>query len=188
MAEADFLIPGLAPGSYGFAIVDVEGMTAPGRLSFLLRKEQGQWQMAGFYPKPLSAAGHDGISGPGRKHGRTMAARKEQWNAWLFYQQAESLLRPANFIQSTHLEKLKTEQAGATPPAVSDGVSADAPLVVKGADGVEYRFIGLGVDDSLGKDKIDIMAHLKIDQAGDAAATHKLSASAAGGALLGGLS
>lgn len=182
MAEADFLIPGLAPGSYGFAIVDVEGMAAPWRLSFLLRKEQGQWQMAGFYPKPLSAAGHDGIWY--WKEARTMAARKEQWNAWLFYQQAESLLRPANFIQSTHLEKLKTEQAGATPPAVSDGVSADAPLVVKGADGVEYRFIGLGVDDSLGKDKIDIMAHLKIDQAGDAAATHKLSASAAG-ALLG---
>ncbi|HEY6376023.1 MAG TPA: hypothetical protein VIX90_10935 [Edaphobacter sp.] len=180
--EADFLIPGLAPGSYGFAIVDVEGMASPWRLSFLMRQEQGQWQMAGFYPKALSAAGHDGIWY--WKEARAMAARKEQWNAWLYYQQAESLLRPANFIQSTHLEKLKTEQSGATPPAVSDGVSADAPLVVKGADGTEYRFIGLGVDDSLGKDKIDIMAHLKIDQAGDAAATHKLSASAAG-ALLG---
>lgn len=182
MAEADFLIPGLAPGSYGFAIVNVEGTASPWRLSFLLRKEQDQWQMAGFYPTPLSAAGHDGIWY--WKEARAMAARKEQWNAWLYYQQAESLLRPANFIQSTHLEKLKAEQASATPPAVSDGVSKDAPLVVKGADGAEYRFTGLGVDDSLGKDKIDIMAHLKVDQPGDAAATHKLSASAAG-ALLG---
>ncbi len=182
MAEADFLIPGLAPGSYGFAIVDVEGIASPWRLSFLMRKEQGQWQMAGFYPKPLSAAGHDGLWY--WKEARAMAARKEQWNAWLYYQQAESLLRPVNFIQSTHLEKLKTEQAGATPPAVSDGVNAEAPLVVKGADGTEYRFTGLGVDDSLGKDKIDIMAHLKIDQASDAAATHKLSAGAAS-ALLG---
>jgi hypothetical protein len=180
MAEADFLIPGLAPGSYGFAIVDVEGVAW--RLSFLLRKEQGQWQMAGFYPKPLSAAGHDGIWY--WKEARAMASRKELWNAWLYYQQAESLLRPTNFVQSTHLEKLKTEQTGATPPAVSDGVSVDAPLVVKGADGTEYRFIRLGVDDSLGKDKIDIMAHLKVDQAGDAAATHKLSAGAAS-ALLG---
>ena len=182
MAEADFLIPGLPPGSYGFAIVNVEGTASPWRLSFLLRKEQGQWLMAGFYPTPLSAAGHDGIWY--WKEARAMAARKEQWNAWLYYQQAESLLRPTNFIQSTHLEKLKTEQASVTPPTVSEGLSKDAPLVVKGADGTEYRFTGLGVDDSLGKDKIDIMAHLKIDQQGDAAATHKLSASAAG-ALLG---
>ncbi len=34
-----------------------------------------------------------------------MNAQKEHWNAWLYYQQAESLLRPVNFIQSTHLEK-----------------------------------------------------------------------------------
>ena len=182
MAEADFLIPGLAPGSYGFAIVEVQGIVSPWRLSFLVRKEQGQWQMAGFYPTPLSAAGHDGIWY--WKEARAMAARKEQWNAWLYYQQAESLLRPTSFIQSTHLEKLKTEQSGATPPAVSEGLSKDAPLVVKGADGAEYRFVGMGVDDSLGKDKIDIMAHLKIDQPGDAATTHKLSAGAAS-ALLG---
>jgi len=103
---------------------------------------------------------------------------QEQWNAWLYYQQAESLLRPTNFIQSTHLEKLKTEQAAATPPAVSDGVSTDNPLVVKGADGVEYRFTGLGVDDSLAKDKVDIMAHLKVDSLGDAAAARKRNADA----------
>ena len=35
--------------------------------------------------------------------------------------------------------------------ALQEGVSVDAPLVVKGADGVEYHFTGLGVDDSLGQ-------------------------------------
>jgi hypothetical protein len=170
IAEVDFLIPGLTPGRYGFVIVDVASAT-PWRLSFLLRQEQGQWQMAGFYPKPQTAAGKDGLWY--WKQARTMATNKEQWNAWLYYQQAESLLRPTGFIQSTHLEKLKTEQTAATPPAVSDGVSPDSPLVVKGADGAEYRFTGLGVDDSLGRDKIDVTAHLKVDALGDAAAARK---------------
>ena len=170
MAEVDFLIPGLAPGRYGFVMVDVASAT-PWRLSFLLRQEQGQWQMAGFYPKPQTAAGKDGLWY--WRQARTMATNKEQWNAWLYYQQAESLLRPTGFIQSTHLEKLKTEQTAITPPAVSDGVSPESPLVVKGADGAEYRFIGLGVDDSLGRDKINVTAHLKVDSLADAAAARK---------------
>ena len=75
--------------------------------------------MAGFYPKPLTAAGHDGLWY--WTQARTMTAQKERWNAWLYYQQAESLLRPANFVQSTHLEKLKTEASAAAPPAVVGG-------------------------------------------------------------------
>ena len=70
--------------------------------------------------------------------------RKERWNAWLYYQQAESLLRPAEFVQSTHLEKLEDGGEAAAPPALSEGVSAETPLVVKGPDGVEYRFTALG--------------------------------------------
>ncbi len=171
VAEADFLIPGLLPGRYGFAIVDIKDVSAPWRLSFLLREEQGKWTMAGFYPKPLLAAGHDGLWY--WTQARTMTAQKEHWDAWLYYQQAENLLLPAGFVQSTHLEKLKAEETAAAPPALSDGVSAESPLVVKGPDGVEYHFTGLGVDDSLGKDKIDVTAHLKVDQLGDAAAARK---------------
>jgi hypothetical protein len=176
VAEADFLIPGLAPGRYGFAIVDVQNAGSPWRLSFLLRQEQGQWQMAGFYPKPLTAAGHDGLWY--WTQARAMAERKEHWNAWLYYQQAEILLQPTSFIQSTHLEKLKAEQSSAAPPTLSDGVSAETPLVVKGADGTEYRFTGLGVDDSLAKEKVDILAHMKVDQIGDPAAARKHNADA----------
>ncbi|MGH9597970.1 MAG: hypothetical protein ACRD3K_14345 [Edaphobacter sp.] len=171
IAEADFLIPGLAPGRYGFVIVDVFGGSSPWRLSFLLRQDAGQWVMAGFYPKPLTAAGHDGLWY--WTQARTMTAQNQRWNAWLYYQQAESLLKPVNFIQSTHLEKLKTEESSAAPPALSDGVSAAAPLVVKGPDGAEYHFSGLGVDDSLEKDKIDVMAHLKVEQIGDPVAARK---------------
>jgi hypothetical protein len=176
VAEADFLIPGLAPGRYGFVMVNVVDTASPWRLSFLLRQDQGQWVMAGFYPKPMSAAGHDGLWY--WTQARTMTTQKERWNAWLYYQQAESLLSPVNFIQSTHLEKLKAEESAAAPPALSEGVSANAPLVVKGPDGVEYHFTGLGVDDSLAKDKIDIIAHLKVDQIGDPATARKRNSDA----------
>jgi hypothetical protein len=174
--EADFLIPGLLPGRYGFAIVDVPNGSSPWRLSFLLRQEQGQWEMAGFYPKALTAAGHDGLWY--WTQARTMTAQKQPWDAWLYYVEAENLLLPTNFIQSTHLEKLKAEESAAAPPQLSDGVSPEAPLVVKGADGVEYHFTGLGVDDSLAKDKIDVIAHLKVEQIGDAAAARKRNADA----------
>jgi hypothetical protein len=174
--EADFLIPGLLPGRYGFAIVDVPNGSSPWRLSFLLRQEQGQWEMAGFYPKALTAAGHDGLWY--WTQARTMTAQKQPWDAWLYYVEAENLLLPTNFIQSTHLEKLKAEESAAAPPQLSDGVSPEAPLVVKGADGVEYHFTGLGVDDSLAKDKIDVIAHLKVEQIGDAVAARKRNADA----------
>jgi hypothetical protein len=173
-AEVDFVISGLTAGRYGFVMVDVPDGSSPWRLSFLLRQEQGQqgqWKMAGFYPKPLTAAGHDGLWY--WTQARTMTAQKERWNAWLYYQQAESLLTPANFMQSTHLEKLKGEASAAAPPVLSEGVTPEAPLVVKGPNGVEYHFTGLGVDDSLGKEKIDIMAHLKVDQIGDPVAARK---------------
>jgi hypothetical protein len=181
VAEADFLIPQLPPGRYGFAIVESKNAT-PWRLSFLMREEQGHWAMAGFYPRPLQAAGHDGLWY--WTEARQMTKRKEQWNAWLYYQQAESLLRPANFVQSTHLEKLRTEATAGAPPALSEGVSGEIPLVVKGADGVEYRFTGLGVDDSLSKDKVDVVAHLKVDATPDPVVARKRNSDAAA-ALLG---
>jgi hypothetical protein len=164
--EADFVIPALPPGKYGFAIVNLAGppgstQPAPWRLSLLLRQEQGKWLLAGFYPKPLTAAGHDGLWYWAQA--RQFAKDKQPWSAWLYYQAATMLLRPADFVLSSHLDKLRTETAAAAPPALSEGISVDAPLVVKGANGAEYRFIGLTVDDSLNQPTLDIAAHLRAD-------------------------
>jgi len=180
VAEVDFLIPGLLPGRYGFVMVNVQN-ASPWQLSFLLRQDQGRWTMAGFYPKALTAAGHDGLWY--WTQARAMATRKEHWNAWLYYQQAQALLQPAGFVQSSHLEKLKNEQTAAAPPALSDGINPNAPLVVKGKDGTEYRFIGLGVDDSLNAAKIDLVAHLKVDETGDAATAKKRNSDASSALL-----
>lgn len=179
--EVDFLIPGLVSGKYGFVIVDVES-ASPWQISFLLRQgAQNQWGMAGFYPKALTAAGHDGLWY--WREARTMAKANEQWNAWLYYQQAQALLQPVGFIQSTNLEKLKSEQSAAAPQALSSGIGPNTPLVVKAKDGTEYRFISLGVDDSLNTPKIDVTAHLTVAQIGDPATAKKQNEAAASALL-----
>ena len=165
--ETDFLIPGLTPGRYAFAVVNSTGVAAPWKISLLLRGDGGGWKMAGIYPKATTAAGHDGLWY--WREARRMAAAQQRWNAWLYFGEAESLLKPANFVTSTHLEKLHTEQGTVAPPALSDGVSAETPLVVKSTKGTEFRFTGLGVDDSLAKDKVDVAAHLAVDTNGDPA-------------------
>jgi len=174
--ETDFVIPNLPPGKYGFAMVDVNGGPTPYRLSFLVRQDAGQWLLAGFYPQPQAAAGHDGLWY--WKAARDLTAQKQPWSAWLFYQTAQELLRPAGFVQSSHLEALRTEQTKNAPPTLADGINADTPLVVKGADGTEYRFTSLDTDDSLAKDRIDVAAHIKADAIADQAAARKRNVAA----------
>ena len=177
-AETEFAIPQLPPGRYGFAIVNMTG-PAPWRLSFLLRQEGGAWRLAGLYPKAMTAGGHDGLWY--WKQARTLGAAKESWSQWLYLQEAQQLLLPASFVSSTHAEKLHDELAGAAPPAVAGGLSADTPLVVKGKDGTEYRFTGLGVEDALSQ--VDVAAHMKVESLGDAAAARKRNIDAAAALL-----
>jgi hypothetical protein len=174
--ETDFVIPNLPPGRYAFAMVDIKGTPAPYRLSFLIRQDGGQWLLAGFYPQPQTAAGHDGLWY--WKAARDLTAQKQPWSAWLFYQTATELLRPAGFVQSSHLEALRTEQTKNAPPTLADGISNDTPLIVKGTDGTEYRFTALDTDDSLAKDRIDVAAHIKADPIADPAAARKRNVAA----------
>ena len=92
-----------------------------------------------------------------RTTARTLVQNKHPWSAWFYYRESEALLRPVDFLGSTHFEKLQSEQMSAAPPALSGGVSPDAPLVVKGKGDAEYHFSALAPDDSLGKEKLDIV-------------------------------
>ena len=169
-AEADFAIPQLPPGRYAFAMVRMDS-PAPWRLSFLLRSAGSQWQLAGLYPKPLTAAGHDGLWY--WQQARILKAQKQSWNAWLFLAEAQNLVLPAGFVSSSHLEKLQNELIATAPPALSNGIGNDTPLVLKAADGTEFRFTSLTADDSLRKDKLDVAAHIKVDSLGDATIARK---------------
>lgn len=171
VAEADFIIPGLKPGIYGFAVVRVEHGTTSWRISYLLERDGTTWRMAGIYPVAATSSGHDGLWY--WKDARRRAAEKQPWNAWLEYGEAESLLRPASFVNSTHLEKLHTEQTAAAPAAVSEGVSTDVPLVIKSADGAEFHVTSMRLDDAAGGDRPDVAVHLRVEPLADVAAARK---------------
>ena len=158
--ETNFIIPGLPPGMYAFAVVQTTGPN-PWNLSVLMREDQGVWKLAGFYPQALNAAGHDGLWY--WRQAREYQKLGQHWNAWLYYAQAADLMRPAPFITTTHMDKLIAEQATAAPPVLSHGVSADTPLVVRGPNNVEYRVIALGTDDSLSKEQVDAVVHWRSD-------------------------
>ena len=121
-ATAEFAIPQLPPGRYAFAMVRMEE-AAPWRLSFLMRQDEGKWDLAGLYPKALTAAGHDGVWY--WKQARAFAAEKEQWNSWLYMQQAQALLLPS-------LNCAAMELAGDAEPPMSrleaGGVNAFSSL------------------------------------------------------------
>lgn len=163
IAEATFLIPALPPGRYAFAQVIAQSGTqsakSPVGLSFLLRQDTSSiWTLAGLYPKSLTAAGHDGLWY--WTQAREQVKAKRLWNGYLFYREAQTLLQPAGFVGSTHFEKLQKEAVSAAPPALSEGIGNETPLVIKGQGGAEFHVTGLSTDDSLGGDKLYVVIHL----------------------------
>jgi hypothetical protein len=142
-SEVDFSITGLDAGVYGFAMVEASG-SRPWLLSFLLRQDGGSWRMAGFYPHARTMGGKDGLRY--WTDARAQVGAKQPWLAWLEYGQAEALLSPANFFSSTNLDKLRSERRQNAPPAVEGGISVEQPLIVRAADGQEYRFSAVTVE------------------------------------------
>ncbi len=63
--------------------------------------------LAGFFSKPMIAAGHDGVWywSSARKYAQT----KMTWDAWLYYRLASTLLNPVSFLSSSNLDKLQHE-------------------------------------------------------------------------------
>ena len=177
-AETSFLIRSLPQGRYALAVEDSVKTADPWQLAYLLRQSStGSWQLAGLFPRATTASGHDGLWY--WRAARSAAASKQNWTAWVDYQEAQQLLKPVGFVSSSHLEQLRDEEGKATPPALSSGVSTDTPLIVKGKDGAEYRVTGLGPDSSLGSDRIDVAMHFSADVIADPAAARTRNRAAA---------
>ena len=165
-AETDFSIGGLPPGMYAFAMVEATG-GKPWLLSMLLQQDGLSWKLAGFYPRSRLAAGRDGLSY--WTAARDEAKAGKSWLAWLSYGQADELLRPANFVTSTNLDRLRSERRGAAPKELAEGIGADAPLVV--TEGAEtFRFTGLASAGSEDGPYRNLVLRLRVDTTLDAAA------------------
>lgn len=175
--ETDFTFNSLPTGTYAFAMVEAGG-AQPWLLAFLMQRDNGVWKMAGFYPRARTAAGHDGLWF--WNEARTAAKAHQQWAAYLLYAQAAEMLRPALFVQSSHLDKLQSEQRDTTPPEITSGVSKDAPLVIKDKAGAEFHFTGLATARSDDGKRVNIALHLPSVAGSDPATTRaRINAAAA---------
>lgn len=175
-AETDFTFSNLPAGMYGFAMVEAEG-NHPWILSFVLQQVGGAWKMGGFYSHARAAAGHDGLWY--WNTARQKAKADQLWLSWLLYGEAESLLRPAGFVTSTNLDKLLSEEAAAKPPALSDGIGPETPLVMKGAADSEFRFTAISAEGSDDGKRLGLILHLKADALPDPAAARARNTAAA---------
>ncbi len=156
-AHATFTIPQLPPGRYAFALVHATGVAKPQGISLLLQ-QNGPWQLAGFFPKPLIAAGHDGLWY--WTEARSFAAKKQNWNAYFYYTTAAFLLRPVSFLTTGNLEKLLTEQNGVRPP----GLPGTTPMMLSG-NGRNYSITSLRTDDTFGG--LDLVVHYSVPDNSD---------------------
>lgn len=110
-------IPNLPPGRYALAILHATGVKQPQQISLILQNDpagSNTWKLAGFFARPMTLAGHDGIWF--WRQARDYAAKKDNWDAYFYYQAALSLLQPVDFLSSPNLQKLQHE-ADSTRPA-----------------------------------------------------------------------
>lgn len=112
--SAIFVLNGLPPGTYGVVIMDVTGGKGPYTLSFILQQIGTDWKLGGFYARVAQIAGHDA---PWYlDHARQYKAKNQLHNAWLYFQQARSLISPLDFMTTLQTDKLYDEMQAAKPP------------------------------------------------------------------------
>ena len=159
--HVDFTIPQLPQGRYALVVVHATGVSKPQQIAFLLQKNL-DWQMAGFFVKPLLVAGHDSVWYWTRA--RAFDQKNQKWNAYFYYTTAAYLASPADFLTSTNLEKLNQETANSRP----GGLPGAQPMVVTEGNQT-YSISDLHTDGSLGG--LDLVIRYAATNVGDPVAT-----------------
>ena len=159
--HVDFTIPQLPQGRYALVMVHATGVSKPQQIAFLLQKN-GDWQMAGFFVKPLLVAGHDSLWYWTRA--RAFDQKNQKWNAYFYYTTAAYRASPADFLTSTNLEKLNQETANSRP----EGLPGAQPMVVSEGNQT-YSISDLHTDGSLGG--LDLVIRYAATNVGDPVAT-----------------
>lgn len=122
-------IPNLPPGVYALAVVHATGVKNPQAVSMVLENEPAgseTWKLAGFFTRPMMMGGHDGVWF--WQQARDYAAKKENWNAYFYYETAEYLLAPVDFLTSPNLQKLRSEAEKVLP----QGLPGASPMQLPG--------------------------------------------------------
>lgn len=160
--ETTFSIPALPAGRYALIVMNSAGTAEPWQVALLLRQSSpGTWQLGGLFPRALTAGGHDGLWY--WRTARDYSSKKQPWNAYVYYTEAEQLLRPVTFASSTNLETLEGEQGKAAPAALSGGLGPQQPLVLAPAQGNEVRVTSLRAENAPDRSgSLDLLAHVQV--------------------------
>ncbi len=159
--HVDITIPQLPQGRYALALVHATGVKQPQQMAFLLQKN-GDWQLAGFFVKPMLVAGHDSVWYWTKARAYTQKGQK--WNAYFYYKTAAYLATPVDLLTSPNLDKLNQETTGARP----DGLPGEKPMPIT-ANSKTYPVSDLHTDGSLGG--LDLVIRYVAVDTGDPVAT-----------------
>jgi hypothetical protein len=148
-------IPSLPPGQFALAILHATGVEHPQQVSMILASEPDSsgWKLAGFFTRPMTLGGHDGVWF--WKQARVYAAKKQRWDAWFYYQTAQYLLNPVDFLSSPNLRKLLREAEDAQP----DGLPGEQPMRLSGDDGQTFDVTDLHTGELAGQ--LDLVVDFK---------------------------
>lgn len=141
---------GIPPGNYALAILHATGVPNPQQISIILASaSQNQWQLAGFYAKPMIEADHDGLWY--WTSARKYAQERGNLIAWVYYGVAANLLSPLDFLSSPNLEKLQQEWQQSRPP----NVSANGTMTLN-ANGVSFNVTNIATNAEFGGLDLDL--------------------------------
>lgn len=148
----------LPPGTYALAVLHATGVPEPHQISLILSKAaDNRWMLAGFFDKPMTQAGHDGLWY--WVSARKFAQAPSSWAAWLYYRQASFLLNPLDLLSSPNLQKLQHESDEVHP----NGLPVTDPLTLKTPAGA-FMLTAIDTTTEFGG-KLDLEVHYTPDSA-----------------------
>ena len=148
----------LPPATYALAILHATGVTQPQQMSLILTKSpDNRWKLAGFFDKPMTEAGHDGLWY--WVSARKFAQAPSSWAAWLYYRQAAFLLDPLDLMSSPDLQKLQHETDEVHP----SGLPVIDPMVLS-AQGEAFALTAIDTTTEFGG-ALDLEVHYTPDSA-----------------------
>jgi hypothetical protein len=147
----------LPPGSYALAILHATGVPKPQQISLILAATPDhRWMLGGFFVKPMTQAGHDGLWY--WTSARNYAQKNMNWDAWFYYRIAAESLDPVDFLSSPNLDKLQAEEDKVKP----DNFPGAKPLTVD-AHGSSFQVTSIDTTTTFGP--LDLEIHYTPDAA-----------------------
>ena len=122
--SAEFVIPNLAPGTYGVVMEDASTTKGPYVVTFVLQQQGTDWKLGGLFVKATQAAGKD-VKWYADK-ARAFKEKGQNHNAWFYYEQARDLAAPVPFMYTQLTDRIFDESETVTPTDLpGDGSTVD---------------------------------------------------------------